>query len=61
MDRHDREQRTSRSAAQRSKNEATPGPGHPLLDLQLEAGNTAVAKLLALQRHSLRVEEEAGD
>jgi hypothetical protein len=38
----------------------TENPAHPLLDLQQRAGNAAVAQLLALQRHSLVPEEEAG-
>lgn len=33
---------------------------HPLLELQREAGNAAVARLLAVQRHTLNPEEEAG-
>lgn len=33
---------------------------HPLLELQRAAGNAAVAGLVAVQRHSLDPEEEAG-
>lgn len=33
---------------------------NPLLQLQRDAGNAAVAQLLAVQRHSLDPEEEAG-
>lgn len=38
----------------------TPPPGHPLADLQRGAGNAAVVQLLAIQRHALVPEEEAG-
>jgi hypothetical protein len=31
---------------------------HPLLELQQQAGNAAVSRLLAMQRHSLDPEEE---
>lgn len=34
--------------------------GHPLLDLQRQVGNAAVSGLVAVQRHSLDPEEEAG-
>jgi|KBSSwiStaDraftv2_1062776.scaffolds.fasta_scaffold08698_3 hypothetical protein len=37
-----------------------PTPEHPLLDLQHKAGNAAVAQLLAVQRHTLNPDEEAG-
>jgi hypothetical protein len=33
---------------------------HPLLELQQQAGNAAVNRLVALQRHTLNPEEEAG-
>ncbi|BAK34019.1 hypothetical protein MLP_10050 [Microlunatus phosphovorus NM-1] len=33
---------------------------NPLLQLQRDAGNAAVANLLAVQRHTLDPEEEAG-
>lgn len=33
---------------------------HALLELQRQAGNAAVAGLVAVQRHSLDPEEEAG-
>ena len=33
---------------------------NPLLQLQRDAGNAAVAHLLAVQRHTLDPEEEAG-
>lgn len=35
-------------------------PAHPLLELQRQAGNAAVAQLLEVQRHRLVPEEEAG-
>ncbi len=35
-------------------------PGHPLLDLQQQAGNAALAQLLTVQRHTLDPDEEAG-
>jgi hypothetical protein len=33
---------------------------HPLLELQQQVGNAAVNRLVALQRHTLNPEEEAG-
>lgn len=42
---------------QRSRDEAAQ---HPLLDLQQQAGNAAVAQLMAVQRHTLDPEEEHG-
>ena len=58
---HDHDQRRSaptRRTVQRHDDEDA--PAHPLLDLQQQAGNAAVAQLLAVQRHSLDPEEEAG-
>jgi len=64
MDRIDSEQqRPSRAVHRDPTAERSPTPhvpDHPLLDLQRQAGNAAVAGLLAVQRHQLDPEEEAG-
>ncbi len=54
---HDHDQGTQHPHRQRSHDEATQ---HPLLDLQQQAGNAAVAQLMAVQRHTLDPEEEHG-
>ena len=56
---HD-ERRSPRAQHVVQRDEEDHGPPHPLLDLQQQAGNAAVAQLLAIQRHSLDPEEEAG-
>jgi hypothetical protein len=59
MARHDHEERAlaARPRVQRHEEEV---PTHPLFDLQQQAGNAAVTQLLAVQRHTLNPEEEAG-
>ncbi len=56
---HDHEDRydAARSPVQRRREDETQ---HPLLDLQQQAGNAAVARLVAVQRHTLDPEEEHG-
>ena len=54
---HDRDQGAQHPHRQRSRDEATQ---HPLLDLQQQAGNAAVAQLIAVQRHTLDPEDEHG-
>ncbi len=51
------DQGTQRPHRQRSNEDVTQ---HPLLDLQQQAGNAAVAQLMAVQRHTLDPEEEHG-
>jgi hypothetical protein len=62
MSEHDHEERTSAAPRPRRpvEAEAASTPEHPLLELQHRAGNAAVAQLIALQRHSLNPDEEAG-
>lgn len=57
--RHDHEEREgpARPRVQRSRDEESQ---HPVLDLQQQAGNAAVARLMAVQRHTLDPEEEHG-
>ena len=59
---HDHDE--ARSAATRPRvqrhDDGEAAPAHPLLDLQQQAGNAAVTQLLAVQRHRLDPEEEAG-
>jgi hypothetical protein len=59
MARHDREERRP-SVAPPTKSADDETATHPLLDLQHQAGNAAVAQLVALQRHTLDPEQEAG-
>jgi hypothetical protein len=58
------QEHTTRSAPAprpaRDREQGSGGPGHPLLELQQQAGNAAVVQMLAVQRHSLDPEEEAG-
>ncbi len=57
--RHDHEDREApaRPRVQRSRDEESQ---HPVLELQQQAGNAAVARLMAVQRHTLDPEEEHG-
>jgi hypothetical protein len=57
--RHERDDRESA----RARPHALPDSGtqHPILDLQRQAGNAAVAGVLSAQRHSLSPEDEAGE
>lgn len=59
MARHEHEdhEEAARPRLQRSRDEESQ---HPLLDLQQQAGNAAVARLMAVQRHTLDPEEEHG-
>lgn len=58
---HEHDERRSAATRPRVQRHADEdAPAHPLLDLQQQAGNSAVAQLLAVQRHSLDPEEEAG-
>lgn len=61
MTEHDHDTHHSRPAQQNTApvENDTDDAGHPLLDLQRQAGNAAVARMLAVQRHSLNPEEEA--
>ncbi|ADG75059.1 Cgref1; cell growth regulator with EF hand domain 1 [Cellulomonas flavigena DSM 20109] len=52
--------RTVPAAPQSAPHSERPAAQHPLLELQRQAGNAAVAGLVAVQRHSLDPEEEAG-
>jgi hypothetical protein len=54
---HDEHEGDVRPHLQRRTDEE---PQHPLLDLQQQAGNAAVARLMAVQRHTLDPEEEHG-
>jgi hypothetical protein len=58
---HDHDENRSATTRHRvPRHEDGEPPAHPLLDLQQQAGNAAVTQLLAVQRHSLDPEEEAG-
>ena len=59
MARHDHDERTA-AAPRRAVQRHDDGSTHPLLDLQQQAGNAAVAQLVEAQRHTLNPEEEAG-
>lgn len=56
--RHDHDEREGEVRPHRQR--ADEEPQHPLLDLQQQAGNAAVARLMAVQRHTLDPEEEHG-
>jgi hypothetical protein len=61
---HQNEYTDRQTSEQRPRPPIRVDPGgavdHPLLDLQQQAGNAAVSRLVALQRHTLNPEEEAG-
>jgi hypothetical protein len=56
------QQKHSPTAPPRRPDEADRGVAtqHPLLELQQQAGNAAVSRLIAIQRHTLDPDEEAG-
>ncbi len=60
MARHDHDERTAAARRPRVQRQDDEGSTHPLLDLQQQAGNAAVAQLVEAQRHTLNPEEEAG-
>lgn len=57
--RHERDDHTATRTRPRPSAEVD--AQHPILELQQQAGNAAVAGLLGVQRHSLSPEEEAGE
>lgn len=58
--RHERDDRES-AEARRHAQQPDAAAQHPILDLQRQAGNAAVAGVLSAQRHSLSPEDEAGE
>jgi len=57
---HDHDQQHDQGTQPHRHRSHENSPQHPLLDLQQQAGNAAVAQLLAVQRHTLDPEEEHG-
>jgi hypothetical protein len=61
---HQNEHADHSSSEQRHRSpvrvEPSAAADHPLLELQQQVGNAAVNRLVALQRHTLNPEEEAG-
>lgn len=52
---------TARAVQRAADRAEATGSSHPLLDLQQQAGNRAVAQLARLQRHAVDPQDEGGD